>query len=163
MYLAILQHLRSSLSNGARTSLSNYETARAIRRSSVFESLALLFSLLASVSLLRILVIYILCSVPCFCRAHLLPPGPRQLSAPFVVITIFVSNFIGVVFARTLHYQFYSWYFHTIPYMIWHSLHYSGSEENIAAVSLGFLIMATIELCFNVYPATWWSSLLLQV
>jgi alpha-1,3-mannosyltransferase len=28
---------------------------------------------------------------------------------------------------------------------------------------VNIILIASIEICFNVYPATWWSSLLLQV
>lgn len=31
---------------------------------------------------------------------------------------MFVSNYIGIVFARSIHYQFYCWYFHAIPYLL---------------------------------------------
>ena len=40
-----------------------------------------------------------------------LPGGAKRtdLAANYIVHTLFVSNFVGVAFARTLHYQFYSW------------------------------------------------------
>ena len=81
--------------------------------------------------------------------------GPKTLSPHFILHTLLVSNFIGIVFARSLHYQFYSWYYFSIPYLLW-----SGTALPLpvkVAIWLG------IEVAFNVYPATPASSLLLQV
>lgn len=78
-----------------------------------------------------------------------------MLSAHFIITTIFTSNFIGIVFARTLHYQFYVWYFHTMPYLLWHA--------QILPTWVKFLVLMSIETSFNIYPATAWSSGLLQV
>jgi alpha-1,3-mannosyltransferase len=36
-----------------------------------------------------------------------------------VVKILFTVNLIGVACARSLHYQFYSWYFHTLPWLLW--------------------------------------------
>ena len=41
------------------------------------------------------------------------------LSIEFILLTMFTSNFIGIVFCRSLHYQFYCWYYHTVPYLLW--------------------------------------------
>ncbi len=78
----------------------------------------------------------------------------HSLQPSFVAVTILVSNFIGIVFARTLHYQFYSWYFHSIPLLLWHI---QVPDAVRVAVWLG------IEIAFNFYPATPASSLLLQL
>lgn len=43
-----------------------------------------------------------------------------RISSEHIVSLLFVSNFIGIVFARSLHFQFYVWYFHSLPYLLWH-------------------------------------------
>lgn len=70
------------------------------------------------------------------------------------IVPIFLANFIGVVCARSLHYQFYVWYFHSLPYLTWFT------DYNI---SLKFLILGLIEFAWNTYPSTDLSSLLLHV
>lgn len=70
------------------------------------------------------------------------------------ILPMFIVNFIGVVCARSLHYQFYSWYFHSLPYLLW-SCNYS--------VIIRFLILAIIEFCWNTYPSTIFSSILLHI
>jgi len=76
-----------------------------------------------------------------------------NLSPVYVVYTLFISNFIGIAFARTLHYQFYSWYFHSLPLLL-------------LCTKLPALIMVvmlvSIEYSFNVFPATPLSSGILQ-
>ncbi|GAB1601083.1 dol-P-Man:Man(5)GlcNAc(2)-PP-Dol alpha-1,3-mannosyltransferase-like [Argonauta hians] len=73
--------------------------------------------------------------------------GPNQ-----IVLPLFSANFIGMCFSRSLHYQFYVWYFHTLHYLLY-------------AVKLPFkiLILGIIELCWNTYPSTNWSSALLHI
>lgn len=70
------------------------------------------------------------------------------------ILPMFIVNFIGIVCARSLHYQFYSWYFHSLPYLLW-STNYS--------VVVRLLILALIEMCWNVYPSTVFTSALLHI
>lgn len=70
------------------------------------------------------------------------------------ILPMFIINFIGVVCARSLHYQFYSWYFHSLPYLLW--------STNFTVI-VRFLILALIELCWNTYPSTNFSSFLLHI
>lgn len=77
-----------------------------------------------------------------------------RLSANNIVFVLFTSNFIGMAFARSLHYQFYVWYFHTLPYLLW-SIRMSPA--------LRLLILGVIEMCWNTYPSTVLSSSMLHV
>lgn len=79
--------------------------------------------------------------------------GKCRDSGAFIVAALFTGNFIGIAFSRTLHYQFYSWYFHTLPLLLWRT-----RLPNI----LRFGVFVAVEVAFNVFPATWWSSTLLQ-
>ena len=50
-----------------------------------------------------------------------LPASRQPLQPHFILTTLFTSNLIGVTLARTLHYQFYAWYFHQIPFLLYHA------------------------------------------
>ena len=81
---------------------------------------------------------------------------------------MFVSNFVGIAFARTLHYQFYCWYFHSVPMLLWMtSLGPNSSTKTVNnvvfALVLNMLAVAGIEYAFNVFPATKLSSAMLQI
>ena len=110
----------------------------------------------------------------------------KQQSSPssnlqLLLLPLFMSNFIGIVFARSLHYQvstklwqnrfhvnsewqknhgfyiflfqFYVWYYHQLPYLLWCT--------NLPT-QVKLLILGLIELCWNVYPSENWSSGLLH-
>ena len=37
----------------------------------------------------------------------------------FIVEIIWSCVFVGVAYARTLHFQFFAWYFHSLPFLLW--------------------------------------------
>lgn len=78
-----------------------------------------------------------------------------KLTPSFIISTVFVSNFIGIVFSRTIHYQFYCWYFHTLPFLLWF--------QSPLHIAVRVIVMFGIEFAYNVYPATALSSTVLQV
>ncbi|VDD81152.1 unnamed protein product [Mesocestoides corti] len=80
-----------------------------------------------------------------------LPPSTKlAVCADDVLYPMFVSNFIGIAFSRSLHYQFYVWYYHTIPFLLWSVTPFSNT--------IRLLLFGLIELCWNVYPSTPLSS-----
>ncbi|XP_038672834.1 dol-P-Man:Man(5)GlcNAc(2)-PP-Dol alpha-1,3-mannosyltransferase isoform X1 [Scyliorhinus canicula] len=81
----------------------------------------------------------------------------QTVTADQIVFVLFTSNFIGICFSRSLHYQFYVWYFHTLPYLLW-SMH----VKKLAHL-LKVLILGLIELSWNTYPSTVYSSISLHV
>lgn len=78
----------------------------------------------------------------------------NRLSANFIAGTLWTSNLIGVVLARSLHYQFYCWYFHSLPFLLF---------QTPLPVWASVALMLGAEVSFNVFPSTAWSSLLLQI
>jgi len=70
------------------------------------------------------------------------------------LLPLFTANFIGMALSRSLHYQFYVWYFHTLPYLLW-STPYS--------VVLRICILGVMEFCWNTFPSTSESSMALHV
>ena len=82
----------------------------------------------------------------------------KTLTDDDVLYILFTSNLVGIVFARSLHFQFYAWYYHTLPYLLWRcdfSRIFGFKYANTVA-RLGILSM--IELSWNMYPSTWQSS-----
>jgi alpha-1,3-mannosyltransferase len=88
---------------------------------------------------------------------HQVNSGQYVDSSKTIAFVLLSSNFVGIVFARTLHYQFYTWYFHALPLLLW-----SGRLPLWVRLSC----MACIEYAFNVGDAdgagSAFSSLLLQ-
>lgn len=80
---------------------------------------------------------------------------PRRLAPDYIIYTLFLSNVVGICFARTLHYQFYSWYCSTVPFLLWRSAVFPGV--------LRLILIAAMEYAFLVFPATPTSSAILQI
>uniref|UniRef100_A0A8D0EP61 Dol-P-Man:Man(5)GlcNAc(2)-PP-Dol alpha-1,3-mannosyltransferase n=1 Tax=Strix occidentalis caurina TaxID=311401 RepID=A0A8D0EP61_STROC len=91
--------------------------------------------------------------------ALLKDPAERKHTSPplTIVFVLFSSNFLGVCCSRSLHYQFYVWYFHTLPYLLW------CTPTNKLAHMPKVLLLGVIELCWNTYPSTVCSSLSLHI
>lgn len=98
-----------------------------------------------------------------------------RFDAHDILYTLFTCNFAGILFARSLHYQFYCWYYHSIPYLLFAPLYPpTGStmfKSNSSTLSptipvkqvlLRLPILFGLELCWNTYPSTVLSSLLLH-
>ncbi|XP_076086982.1 dol-P-Man:Man(5)GlcNAc(2)-PP-Dol alpha-1,3-mannosyltransferase-like [Mytilus galloprovincialis] len=80
-------------------------------------------------------------------------PLPHTLTSSQIILPLFTANFIGMCFSRSLHYQFYVWYFHTLHYILW-----STALPSVVRI----LLLGCIELSWNTYPSTVFSSSLLH-
>ncbi|KAK6940967.1 Glycosyltransferase, ALG3 [Dillenia turbinata] len=76
----------------------------------------------------------------------------KILKKEYILTTMFVGNFIGIVCARSLHYQFYSWYFYSLPYLLWRTRF---------PTLIRLVLFIGVEYCWNVYPSNVYSSMLL--
>ncbi|KAJ2612750.1 dolichyl-P-Man:Man(5)GlcNAc(2)-PP-dolichol alpha-1,3-mannosyltransferase [Coemansia sp. RSA 1804] len=65
------------------------------------------------------------------------------VTADEIIAVMFTSNFVGVVCARSLHYQFYAWYAHMLPLLL-HLSHVPPLARP--------LLWLMIEYAWNVYP-----------
>ncbi|KAF9137219.1 dolichyl-P-Man:Man(5)GlcNAc(2)-PP-dolichol alpha-1,3-mannosyltransferase [Mortierella sp. GBA39] len=83
-----------------------------------------------------------------------LATNARYMQPSHVLTLLFTSNFIGIVFARSLHYQFYAWYFMTLPYLLY---------QTRIPIVLSMVLLGAIEWSWNVFPATAESSGVLVV
>ena len=70
----------------------------------------------------------------------------RQVTPGFVLTTILTSNAIGMLCARSLHYQFYSWLAWGTPFLLWRT----GLNP-----ILQYALWAAQEWAWNVFPSKW--------
>ncbi|KZS99080.1 glycosyltransferase family 58 protein [Sistotremastrum niveocremeum HHB9708] len=85
-------------------------------------------------------------------RRPSVPASSRVLSADEIITLLFTSNLIGILFSRSLHYQFYSWYAYQIPYLAWRTEY---------PLLLKLWLVFSVEYAWNVYPSTTLSSSIL--
>jgi len=70
--------------------------------------------------------------------------GKDDLDGGLICKVLMTANFIGIVFARSLHFQFYVWYFHSLPALLW-----SCPLRGARGVVLRLTLWLIIEVCFN--------------
>ncbi|CAB9511920.1 Lethal(2)neighbour of Tid protein [Seminavis robusta] len=90
------------------------------------------------------------------------PPNSSttRLSPHYICYTMFVANFVGIAFARTIHYQFYAWYFSSVPFLLWSG---TGSGFFHYPMPIRILLVVGLEYAFLTFPATPTSSKVLQL
>ncbi|KAI1503692.1 glycosyltransferase family 58 protein [Biscogniauxia marginata] len=77
------------------------------------------------------------------------PQIASRVTPEYVMTTILSANVIGLLFARSLHYQFYSYLAWSTPYLLWRS----GTNPVIQ-----YGLWALQEWAWNVFPSTSTSS-----
>ncbi|KAF8652752.1 hypothetical protein AX16_004249 [Volvariella volvacea WC 439] len=80
------------------------------------------------------------------------PASLLPMQSETVAMILLTSNLIGITCARSLHYQFYSWYAQQLPLALWKTPY---------PLILKLLLLSAIEYAWNVYPSTSMSSILL--
>lgn len=73
----------------------------------------------------------------------------RDVTPRFIMTTILSANVVGLLFARSLHYQFYSYLAWSTPFLLWRS----GVHPVVQ-----WALWAIQEWAWNVYPSTSVSS-----
>lgn len=97
-------------------------------------------------------------SLPQVVTSLFAPPAPttqaaisKRVTPRFILTTILTANAIGMLCARSLHYQFYSYIVWATPFLLWRAgLH----------PVLQYAFWAAQEYAWNVYPSTDFSSMI---
>lgn len=101
------------------------------------------------------MILFVYPRIPLDVMKSLKSPFKRTITTDnrFVVpFLLMVSNFIGIMFSRSLHYQFLSWYHWTLPCLIfWSKL----------PMILGVAWYVAHEYCWNSYPPNSTASMIL--
>ncbi|KAH7889470.1 glycosyltransferase family 58 protein [Phlebopus sp. FC_14] len=87
-------------------------------------------------------------------RRPLTSAALSPVSPDYVATVLMTSNLIGILFARSLHYQFYSWYSQQVPFL---------AQRTRYPHILQLAMIAGIEYAWNVFPSTALSSSILLV
>uniref|UniRef100_A0A1I8C2H5 dolichyl-P-Man:Man5GlcNAc2-PP-dolichol alpha-1,3-mannosyltransferase n=1 Tax=Meloidogyne hapla TaxID=6305 RepID=A0A1I8C2H5_MELHA len=67
-----------------------------------------------------------------------------RLDTHDILFALFTANLIGITFARSLHYQFYCWYYHSIPYLLFSPIYrfdhlsYKGDNDSYNNIDIPF-------------------------
>ena len=77
-----------------------------------------------------------------------------NLPSEHILTVMLTGNFIGIVFCRSLHYQFFAWYFFSVPYLLF--------RTDLPNWARGAVLVA-LEVAWNQHPPVVWSSILLQL
>ncbi|CAJ0566571.1 unnamed protein product, partial [Mesorhabditis spiculigera] len=95
--------------------------------------------------------------------------GIRSRTGPGdTLFALFTANLIGIACARSLHYQFYSWYYHQLPLLLFFNYPLPTSDDEKFPIPWKSIIAKTcvllaVEVCWCTYPSTNISSLALHV
>lgn len=73
--------------------------------------------------------------------------GPlfKKFSPKFILTMVLTSNVLGLLFARSLHYQFYAYLAWSTPYLLWRSGQHPITQ---------YVLWAVQEWAWNVFPST---------
>lgn len=61
-------------------------------------------------------------------------PYNVRLTPEHIMLTLFGGNFIGIACSRSIHYQYYAWYFHSLPFLLW--------RTNLPVIAVGMVMIA---------------------
>lgn len=81
--------------------------------------------------------------------------GGGESSGGTILWIVYSSNLIGIICARSLHYQFYSWYWHSLPFLL-------ISSKSLNSI-IALMMLGGIEAVWNLFPPTALSSATLIV
>jgi len=81
-------------------------------------------------------------------------PEGCHVTSDFTTTVLFTSNLTGILFARSLHYQFYSWYALQLPFLAWRTKY---------PLAVKLVLLLAIEYAWNVFPSTPISSAVLCI